>query len=369
MQLTGKATPQGTERYAERFTNRAAAGHFRQQQGLQLSSIGLGTYLGHWDAATDDAYADAIKRAVELGVNVLDTAANYRFQRSERAMGAALQRLHEAGYGREELVICTKGGYLPFDGEPPTDVRRYVEETFVRPGIADFADIAGGSHCMTPAYLQNQLDQSLRNLSCDCVDVYYLHNPEAQLGAVSREEFEERLRAAFAKLEENRANGKLQFYGAATWNGFRAAPNARDYLSLSRMCALAREAGGENHGFRFAQLPFNFAMPEALLSNNQELNGTGGSLIEVAAKLGVTVVASASLLQGRVTQNLSAEIRGPLGDLPTDTQTALQFVRSTPGLTTALVGMSHVAHVEENLHLVGVAPTASEQYQQLFTNG
>ena len=369
MQLTGKATPQGTEHYAQRFTNRAAAGHFRQQQGLQLSSIGLGTYLGHWDAATDDAYADAITRAVELGVNVLDTAANYRFQRSERAMGAALRRLSEAGYRREEFVICTKGGYLPFDGEPPTDVRRYVEENFVRPGIADFTDIAGGSHCMTPAYLQNQLDQSLRNLGCECVDVYYLHNPEAQLGAVAREEFEERLRAAFAKLEENRANGKLQFYGAATWNGFRGAPNSRDYLSLARMCALAREAGGENHGFRFAQLPFNFAMPEALLSNNQELNGAGGSLIEVAAALGVAVVASASLLQGRVTQNLSAEIRGPLGDLPTDTQTALQFVRSTPGLTTALVGMSQVAHVEENLHLVGVAPAASEQYQQLFTNG
>ena len=179
MQLTGKATPQGTEHYAQRFTNRAAAGHFRQQQGLQLSSIGLGTYLGHWDAATDDAYADAITRAVELGVNVLDTAANYRFQRSERAMGTALRRLSEAGYGREELVICTKGGYLPFDGEPPTDVRRYVEENFVRPGIADFTDIAGGSHCMTPAYLQNQLDQSLRNLGCECVDVYYLHNPES----------------------------------------------------------------------------------------------------------------------------------------------------------------------------------------------
>jgi aryl-alcohol dehydrogenase-like predicted oxidoreductase len=367
MPFTGCATPQGTENYQARFAGRAAEGHFRRQQGLTLSSIGIGTYLGQWDAATDESYAEAMTRAVELGVNVLDTAANYRFQRSERSLGEALKRLNASGYGREELVVCTKGGYLPFDGEPPADARRYVEETFVRPGIADFADFAGGSHCTTPAYLQHQLDQSLQNMGLDGVDVYYLHNPEAQLGAVSRPEFERRLRDAFVKLEENRAAGKLQFYGAATWNGFRAAPNSRDYLSLARMSALAREAGGENHGFRFVQLPFNFAMPEALLSNNQELNGYG-SLIETAAELAITVIASASLLQGRAAQNLSAQIRGPLGDLPTDRQTALQFARSTPGLTTALVGMSQAAHVEENLYLVGIAPAASEQYQQLFTN-
>src|SRR6202022_3427348 len=97
-----------------------------------------------------------------LGVNVIDTAANYRFQRSERSIGAALRELNARGFAREELVICTKGGYLPFDGAPPSDVRQYFEETFVKPGIAGFADIAAGSHCMTPRYLESQLQQSLR---------------------------------------------------------------------------------------------------------------------------------------------------------------------------------------------------------------
>ena len=65
-------------------------------------------------------------RAVELGANVIDTAANYRFQRSERSIGNALRELTEAGgFSRDEIVICTKGGYLPFDGAPPRDVRRY----------------------------------------------------------------------------------------------------------------------------------------------------------------------------------------------------------------------------------------------------
>jgi aryl-alcohol dehydrogenase-like predicted oxidoreductase len=84
---------------------------------------------------------------------------------------------------------------------------------------------------------------------------------------------------------------------------------------------LAREVGGDAHGFHFIQLPFNLAMTEGL------------AVIEAAQRLGVTVVASASILQGRVP----------------DPQAAIQFVRSTPGITTALVGMSRVEHVEENL--------------------
>ena len=136
------ATTEGTTRYYERFAGRAANGHFRKQQDLVLSSIGVGTYLGDPDEATDGNYANAVVRAVQLGVNVIDTAANYRFQRSERSIGAALQTLaSEHGIARDELVICTKGGYLPFDGAPPRNVREYVEETFVKPGIASFGDI------------------------------------------------------------------------------------------------------------------------------------------------------------------------------------------------------------------------------------
>src|SRR3989442_11934234 len=197
------ATLDGTARYRDRFKEIAAEDHFRQAQSLWLSSIGIGTYLGEADEECDRRYAEAIMRAVELGVNVIDTAANYRFQRSERSVGAALKELFARGFARDEIIVCTKGGYLPFDGAPPRDVRRYVEETFVRPGIASFADIAGGSHCMTPAYLQNQLDQSLRNMALSCLDLYYIHNPESQLAVVSREEFYVRLRAAFELLEKN----------------------------------------------------------------------------------------------------------------------------------------------------------------------
>src|SRR5258708_11318359 len=196
MPLDGWATLDGSARYRERFREVAAEDHFRKQQDLWLSSIGVGTYLGDDDAETDARYAESVARAVELGTNVVDTAANYRFQRSERSIGAALRDLNEHGFARDEIVICTKGGYLPFDGEPPRDVRQYVEDTFVKPGIAGLADIAGGSHCMTPRYLESQLNQSLANMGLDCVDVYYVHNPESQLAEVAAAEFWKRLRAA-----------------------------------------------------------------------------------------------------------------------------------------------------------------------------
>lgn len=370
MSIAGAATLEGTARYRDRFKETAAGNHFRLEQNLWMPSIGIGTYLGNADAATDEGYAEAVVRAVELGANLIDTAANYRFQRSERSIGEALRRLTgeqgEETFARDEFIICTKGGYLPFDGAPPKDVRRYVEETFVRPGIAEFSDIVGGSHCMTPAYLASQLDQSLANMNVSAVDVYYIHNPEAQLAEVSRAEFDVRLQAAFKFLERAREMGKLKSYGVATWNGFRVAPDAPGFHSLERMVELARGSGGASHGFRFVQLPFNLAMTEAFDAANQTLKGAPVTLLEAATALGVTVVASASIFQGRVARNLPEEVRQPLGSLATDAQTAIQFVRSTPGITTALVGMSRREHVEENLQLVRVAPASPEDFRQLF---
>jgi aryl-alcohol dehydrogenase-like predicted oxidoreductase len=365
--MEAKATREGTKIFARKFPE-IAAGHFRWTQNLIVSSIGIGTYLGNWDAATDESYKNAITRFVELGGNVIDTAANYRFQRSERNIGAALKDLNEKGFARDEIVICTKGGYLPFDGAPPRDVRAYFQENFVAPGIATFDDLVGGSHCMTPKYLESQINQSLQNMQLDCLDVFYLHNPESQLSEIPRAAFETRLAQAFEKLEELRQNGKLQFYGAATWSGFRVPPVANGFHSLEKMVNLARQIGGDdNHGFRFIQLPFNLAMPEALILPNQQLDGEVLSTIEAARNLDVSVMCSGSILQGKLAQGLPANVRETLGNLDTDALASLQFVRSTPSVTTALVGMSKTMHVEENMRLAQIEPLSAETYGQLFS--
>ena len=220
---------------------------------------------------------------------------------------------------------------------------------------------------MTPSYLQHQLDQSLRNLKLNCVDVYYVHNPESQLDHVLEEEFYRRLRAAFESLEKSRGEGKLKFYGVATWNGFRVPAGARGYHSLVRMEIVAREVGGDAHGFRFVQLPLNLAMPEAFTLRNQRVNGEDVSTLEAAAALNITAVASASILQGRVARGLPPGLREPLGSLATEAQMAIQFVRSTPGITTALVGMSSPEHVAENLQLVDQDPLEPLKFMQMFS--
>lgn len=366
MKLPESATAAGTERYRRRFEGRIPLEHFRHEQGLWMSSIGIGTYLGNHDEATDRQYCDAVVRALESGCNVIDSAINYRCQRSERSIGAALKELAAKGYGRDEVVIATKGGFLPFDEKPPSDPRAYFTKTFIETGVASASDIAGGYHCMTPRYLTHQLDASLGNLDVECVDVYYVHNPESQLGKVPREEFNQRLLKAFEALEQAVTDGKIRMYGTATWNAYRNAVEAKDYLSLAEVVALAEKAGGKEHHFKVIQLPLNFGMSEALSSANQPVGGKTKTLLEAAQELGVTVMCSAAVLQGQLTRNLPDMIRDTFEGLETDSQRALQFVRSTPGVATALVGMKQLAHVDENLKTARVPPASWEQYSKLF---
>ncbi len=363
------ATAEGTLRYKNRFQGVAAAGHFRGSRGLWMSSIGLGSYLGNPDERGDEGYRNAVRRVAELGCNVFDTAANYRFQRSERNFGDAFADLFAAGkLSREEIIVTTKGGYIPFDSHPPRgrqEMVAYLEDTFIRPGVCRWEDFVQGSHSMTPGYLAHQLDQSLRNLKLDAVDVYYLHNPESQFAEVSPEEFHKRLHAAFEFLESAAAAGKISMYGTATWNGYRVPPDSLEFLSLERIVETARAVAGDDHHFKVVQLPFNLAMPEALANANQPIGQRAVALLEAAADLGVTVMASATILQSRLAAGLPPELGDFLKGLRTDAQRAIQFTRSAPGIVTALVGMSHIAHVEENLELVRIAPASADEYQQL----
>jgi aryl-alcohol dehydrogenase-like predicted oxidoreductase len=360
------ATAEGTLRYAARFQGRAAPGHFREiRGGLVLSSIGIGTYLGEPDEATDGAYADTVVAAVEGGINVVDSAINYRFQRSERAVGQALRELFHKGFGRDEIMVCTKAGFLTPDGEMPADPNTYFSQEFLERGVFRVEDIAAGCHCMAPGYLADQLDRSRRNLGLETIDVFYLHNPETQLSEVPPEEFRRRIREAFLFLEAAVASKQIRAYGMATWNSFREDPKAAGFLSLAEMVQIAKEVAGDDHHFRFVQLPFNLAMPEALTRPNQAVDGRSVPMVQAARAAGVALVTSAALLQGQLTKNLPAFINGALG-LKDNASLALQFARSVPGLTTALVGMSQVRHVKANLELIGVEPASREQFMKLF---
>src|SRR5438874_10572013 len=364
--MSKAATKEGTTRYAQKFAGRAAESHFREAHRLVLSSLGIGTYLGQPDEKTDAGYTAAAVAAVENGINVIDAAINYRFQRSERSIGAAIRQLVAKGIERDEIVVCTKGGYLTPDGAMPGDPNEYFFREYIQPGVFSAKDIVAGSHCMTPKFLKNQLGRSLKNLGVECVDVYYLHNPETQLSEVPREEFLNRVREAFTFLESAVEAGEIQYYGMATWNGFRQDAHARDALQLGEITQMAQEIAGGRHHCRFVHLPFNLAMTEALTLGNQTIRGRDRTVMEAASELDITLIASASLLQGQVAKNLPGFVAEALG-LENDTERALQFARSSPGITTALVGMSRAEHVKANARLVGVPPATAEEFSRLFS--
>jgi aryl-alcohol dehydrogenase-like predicted oxidoreductase len=369
----GHATAAGTARYRDRFPALRQAGHFRQSEQvpavseLWLSSIGLGTYLGAPDEAADQAYIEAIETGLRLGVNVLDTAINYRHQRSERNIGIALKQLIESSQlERDEVLVCTKAGYLCFDGDPPPDPRGYFQREYIETGILDPRDLAGGMHCMSPAYLENQIERSRRNLGLETIDLFYIHNPESQLGEVSREVFRQRLKEAFATLEKQGEAGKLEYYGVATWSAFRVAHSARDYIDLFDLARMAHEVAGEHHRFRFIQLPFNLAMPEAYGLINQRTAKEKMSVLSAAARLGMAVMGSATLYQARLAHGLPDFVGRVLG-MKKDAENAIQFSRSAPGLASSLIGMGRKEHVAANLEAGLTNPTPLADWKRLFT--
>jgi len=328
------ATTEGTTRYSDRFPQYRDGAFYRSLGGLQVSSLGIGTYLGADDDAADEAYTKALIAAGEGGINLFDCAINYRRQRSERCIGAALRQLQ-----RDEIVVCTKAGFLT-EGAIPA---------FLKP-----EQVVARMHSMDPDFLADQIDRSLANLGVDTIDVFYLHNPETQLGFLSREEFDQRLRKAFARLEQLVDAGKTRCYGAATWDGLRM----KGALDLPRMVELAVEAGGPGHHFRYVQLPFNIGMVEAFVEKPE-------SVLQAAARLGISVIASASLSQTQVLANMPAKVAALLPGA-SNAQRAIQFTRSTPGIAAALVGMGRREHVRENLGMAGVAPITREQYLRLY---
>jgi aryl-alcohol dehydrogenase-like predicted oxidoreductase len=343
--LPGHATSSGTSSYANRFSAANSHGFYRSAQSLAVSTLGLGSYLGEMNAEADSNYEAAVVTALDSGINFIDTSLNYRNQRSERNIGVAIAESPDLA--REHYVICTKAGYLVPGALPP-------------PNKLSSAEIVGDMHSMAPAFLEDQLERSRTNLGLECIDVLYLHNPETQLSYLSEDEFYKRILRAFEKLEALANSGRIQYYGAATWNGFRQQTGG---LSLQRMSDIASSiAGADRHRFRFIQLPFNLAMTEALSQRDAD----GLNVLDHAKALNITAIASASILQSRLTRGLPPVIIERLKGPSTDAQRAIQFTRSTPGVTTALVGMGRPEHVEENLGITRFPPATPEEFQGLF---
>jgi aryl-alcohol dehydrogenase-like predicted oxidoreductase len=351
--VQGHATPEGTRDYAKMHP--ASKGHYRSALGLTVSSLGIGTYLGEATSDARHSYQASILTALKGGVNVVDTASNYRDQASERDVGAALRVFVETGGHREHVVVSSKAGFLHGDCDQK-DSDSWFRHEYIDTEILGDDDLGAG-HTLSPRYIRHELMRSRHNLGLDTLDVYYVHNPEHQLGFVAEAPFYARLQEAFEFLETAVDAGQIRCYGVATWDGLRTPAGAPGHLALVKLIHHAGQArmrvGGKasDHHLRAVQLPVNFLMTEAALEPTQAFRFGAQTLLDCARELGLFVMASASLLQMRAAGQIPAEYAQAL-QTADDAQTAMQFTRSVPGVTTALVGMGQPAHAKANAAFV-----------------
>ncbi|MDJ0274007.1 MAG: aldo/keto reductase [Aigarchaeota archaeon] len=347
--IPGAFTASSSRAFAELARGMGVAeGHYRETPIGSISSLGIGTYLGEPDDATDSLVEEAVFRLVSSGaVNVIDTAINYRFMRAEAAVGRAIRRLVESNIAeRRAILVCTKAGYLTHDSRERRSFIDYVEERLFRAGVVSPSEVAGGIHSISPRYVEWSVRKSRANTDLEVLDVVYLHNVmEHQVPVFGREATYARLTEAFAKLEDLRSEGLIGWYGLATWSSLRVERDAEEHLDLQRAVECALSVGGKNHGLRFVQLPLNVAMPEAVTLRNQEVEGELLTPVEAARKLSLVVVTSAPLLEGRLLRRVN--LKPPPG--MTLAQHLIQFARSASDCT--LVGAKRPEHVEELIQL------------------
>jgi aryl-alcohol dehydrogenase-like predicted oxidoreductase len=359
--ITGYATPEGTKKFADR-QQVASQQNYKNIHNLTLSNVGVGTYLGNPDTETDKLVEEAIKKSVLGGINVIDTAINYRAQKAERSMRNAISQLiNNNDISREEIFVSTKNGYVTNDGDIQEDLMQYVMREYGKTGIVNEGDISPGYHCMTLPYLNDQLERSLKNLGLECIDLMYLHNSVEGQTHLPRDQFLKNLKEVFDFYEKKRKDGKIRFYGMATWECFRTTPENPLFLELAEVMDLAIQAGGNEHGFRFIQLPFNLMLDQAYMTKNHGVDGKTVSALEAAQKFNLGVFTSVPLMQGKL---LTTNIIPEFGNSSVSVR-LLQFVRSTPGITAPLIGHKSESHVKENMDIMKIPPLSELEFNDL----
>jgi myo-inositol catabolism protein IolS len=236
----------------------------------------------------------AIRRALDLGLNFLDTAPAYGSGESERAVAEAI-----AGR-REEVIVATKFSHL----------------------------------ASRPAEVRTSLEESLRRLRTDYIDLFQQHWPSADIPVAD----------TVGELERLKQEGKIRIIGVSNW----MEPEWNELGDTSRVECLQA-----CHSLLWRSLETNVLpmcrgqeisvlayspLCQGILAGNLERQG----LRVQNRRLDPTVIAEVRQLVERV-QELAGEYS------KTPAQVALRWLLDLPGMTAVIVGMSHVEHVEQNL--------------------
>ena len=231
-------------------------------------------------------------------------------------------------------------------------------------------DVAAEIHSMHPSFLDHQLQSSLKNLNLQTIDLMYIHNAyESWSHFVTEEQFLEKLAKTFEFYESKRQQGQIQYYGMATWLCFRAKPEEEKiYLNFQKMFELAQKVGGDNHGFRFIQVPMGVMMPEAFVEPWQHYLQPDVAdpqeemkvLIAVCNLLKMNVMISKPILEGAVKEIKIDSIK----NITDPVAKHLQLVRSMPPrcIISTMCGMKSLNHLKSNFDVIKNEPLTREEF-------
>lgn len=372
--LTGQATTEATQAYQSMFSGRVGKGHFSNfaHPGLKLSSLGVGTYPGVPNIATDSVVASIIYSALTQGINVIDTGAHYRYGHALSAVGAGLRSAVAVGVDRSAMFVVSKGGFLTFRNGPPDDFDSWFDREVIVPGRGNRSQLAGQSHLLSPSYIDYQIELTRYLIGVDVVDAFLVDQPEVHIAHMGKEQMHQALLSVFVLLEQAVAEGRIGQYGISSFYAFRVETDHPLFMSLTSLLGLAEKAsqrvhGNNRHHCRLIQLPFNQGQVEGFTRFNQAANAEQVmSTLQAAYQLGLYVMASHSLLKGQLATQVLDVVQQAMPSSLSAAGCAMQFTRSTPGIGTALVGMSQPEHIHDMLAVAALPVMDRKHYLLMY---
>ncbi|MEU0230211.1 MULTISPECIES: L-glyceraldehyde 3-phosphate reductase [unclassified Streptomyces] len=305
------------------------------RSGLKLPAVSLGLWHNFGDDRTLDSQRAILRRAFDLGVTHFDLANNYGPPPGSAELNFGKLFAQDFAPYRDELVISTKAGYLMHPGP-------YGE---------------WGSR----KYLLSSLDASLDRMGLDHVDIFYSHrfDPETPL--------EETMGALASAVQQ----GKALYVGVSSYTGEQTAEAAR----------ILREMGVPALIHQPSYSMINRWTEEDGLLDTLEAAGMGCiSFVPLAQGLltnkylkgipeGSRATQGKSLDPNLLSDEVLRRLRG-LADIAERrgqslAQLALSWVLRDPRMTSALIGASSVAQLEENVAALAGAPLTDEELTEI----
>ncbi len=293
--------------------------------GFEVSELGYGAWgVGgnQWKGGTDDESIRALLRAIELGVNFIDTALAYNDGHSERLIGGVLQ------HTKERIYVATK--------VPPNN-----QLWPARPGI-------GIEQVFPYDYIIQSTETSLRNLGVDALDVQQLHvwNPEWITSDEWRRAFEDlkksgKVRAVGVSINDHQPDSAVELIKTGLIDTVQVIYNVFDQTPEQNLLPLAQEL---NIGV-IARVPFDEGSLTGAIKEDTQFEPDEFRAFYFRGERKREVVERIKALEDA--------LQGAEGALA---EVALRFCLSNPAVSTVIPGMRRVRNAEANAAAVEKGP-------------